>query len=138
MCIRDRHSLDRLSLAQEIERQCEKRGCTLDALIEVNIAGEASKTGVAPEALEPFADELMRFSRLRIKGLMTVAPNTQDKTALRRHFSSMRALFARLAARGGNIEMRWLSMGMSGDFEEAIAEGSNMVRIGSALFGQGH
>jgi pyridoxal phosphate enzyme (YggS family) len=129
-------SLDRLSLAQEIQRQCEKKSVSQDVLVEVNIAGEETKAGIAMAEIDAFLEQLKNFPRIKVKGLMTVAPFTQDKAFLRDCFSRLYRAYDRLKGlREDGIEMQYLSMGMSGDFEEAILEGSNMIRIGSAIFG---
>lgn len=126
------HSVDRMSLANEIERCAEKRGIVQDILLEVNIGGEESKSGVCPDALPQLLAQAAALPHVHICGLMTIPPPTQSS----RHLEAMQKLFADCKASPvPNTEMRILSMGMSGDYEAAIACGSSLVRIGSALFG---
>lgn len=129
------HSLDRLSLAEELERRASQKGRVLDVLLQVNIANEKQKHGMKKEEVFSFIEEMKRFSHLKVKGLMLIAPNYEDKEALRPIFKEMYQLFNDLKEiDSAHIEMTYLSMGMSGDYEIAIEEGSNMVRIGSAVF----
>jgi hypothetical protein len=127
------HSLDRLSLAQEIERQCEKKGTSLPALVQVNIAKEPTKSGVFEEDLGTLLEELSVLRRVRVKGLMAIPPPAHNADDNRQYFVRMYKLFRRF--KGSFPAFEYLSMGMSGDFEAAIEEGSNMVRIGTAVFG---
>ncbi len=125
-------SVDRLSLANEINRCAEKHGICQDILLEVNIGGEASKSGVAPEALPELLEQTAALGHVHVCGLMTIPPPSTDSRCL----EAMQRLFEDMRSRSvPGTEMRILSMGMSGDFEAAIACGSNLVRIGSALFG---
>jgi hypothetical protein len=127
------HSLDRLSLAREIEIQCDKKGTNLSALVQVNIAKEPTKSGVFEEDLEKLLEELSVLRRVRVKGLMAIPPLALSVDDNRRYFVRMYELFRRL--KDSYPAFEYLSMGMSGDFEAAIEEGSNMVRIGTAVFG---
>lgn len=127
------HSLDRLSLAQEIEKQCEKKDTALSALVQVNIAKEPTKSGVFEENLEELLEGLSVLRRVRIKGLMAIPPAALKADDNRRYFVRMYDLFRKF--KGSFPAFEYLSMGMSGDFEAAIEEGSNMVRIGTAVFG---
>lgn len=127
------HSLDRLSLAQEIEKQCEKKDTALCALVQVNIAKEPTKSGVFEEDLEALLEGLSVLRRIRIKGLMAIPPIALHADDNRQYFVRMYELFSKLKSSFPAFE--YLSMGMSGDFEAAIQEGSNMVRIGTAVFG---
>ncbi len=125
-------SVDRMSLAAEISRCAGKHGICQDILLEVNIGGEATKSGVTPELLPQLLEEAAVLPNIHICGLMTIPPPTQDT----RYLEEMHKLFEQTAQRSvPNAEMKILSMGMSGDYEDAIACGSNLVRIGSALFG---
>jgi PLP dependent protein len=130
------HSVDRLSLAQEIDRQAQKHGVVMPVLVQVSPCGEEQKGGLPPEELMPFLRTLSGMPGLSVRGLMAVMPNTPDRVLLDRLFAEMRTLFeqARDEAVQG-IRMEELSMGMSGDFELAARHGSTMVRIGSALMG---
>ncbi len=128
-------SVDRPELAAEISRLAVKRGLTQSVLVEVNIGGEAQKGGVPPEGLEEFILTIAAMPGLRVEGLMCVPPAVGEEEA-RAYFARMRRLFEDMAGKGlPNASMNTLSMGMSGDYRAAIAEGSTMVRIGSALFG---
>lgn len=124
-------SLDRISLAEEIEKRASQRNILQDVLVEVNISGEKTKHGISPQSLPQFLDKLEDFSHLRVRGLMTIAPYTEPSET-RPFFRKMRKLFEKERERRENFNI--LSMGMSNDFEVAVEEGSNMVRIGSAIF----
>ena len=133
------HSLDRPSLAKEIQ----KRGCETDhivhCLLEVNIGDEASKGGLAYDQVLPFLESIVDYSHLKVDGLMTVAPNVDDEAYLRQLFRKMVALKEDIAGRHyEGVDMTHLSMGMSQDFHIAIEEGANMVRVGSRIFGARH
>jgi pyridoxal phosphate enzyme (YggS family) len=131
------HSVDRLSLAEEISRQWGKAGKSCDILLEVNIAGEATKGGTAVDALLVLTRDVARLSHLRIRGLMTMPPFFDEPEAARPYFCELRRLAAVITAAGiPGVEMKELSMGMSGDFEAAIEEGATLVRVGTALFGE--
>ncbi|NBV24145.1 MAG: YggS family pyridoxal phosphate-dependent enzyme [Proteobacteria bacterium] len=128
-------SVDSLALAQELNKQCEKAAKTLPILLEVNVAGEASKFGYAPaRVLAEFA-ELSRLPRLEVHGLMTIAPYSPVPERVRPVFRRLRDLRAECEQILG-APLPQLSMGMSGDYEIAIEEGSTLVRIGTALFGE--
>lgn len=129
-------SLDRESLAQEIDRRAQQHGLKMPVLIQVNIGSEPQKGGIAVEDLFSFARKAAQLPGLEIRGLMAVMPFLQDDDALRPYFIQMRKLFEELrneAIDGTHIEE--LSMGMSGDYELAAQEGATHVRIGSAIFG---
>lgn len=131
------HSVDRLSLAEEISRQWGKTGNTCDILLEVNIAGETTKGGATADNLLALTRDVARLPCLRIRGLMTMPPFFDDQEAARPYFQELRRLARVIAAAGvPGVEMRELSMGMSGDFEVAIEEGATLVRVGTALFGE--
>lgn len=127
------HSLDRLTLAQEIERQCEKKGTQLSALVQLNIGREPTKSGIFEEDLERFLQDVSVMRNIRLKGLMAIPPAAGNADDNRPYFEKMRKLFERCQSAYPGFE--YLSMGMSDDFEAAIQEGSNMVRIGTAVFG---
>lgn len=129
-------SVDSLRLAQEISRQSVKRELTTQVLLELNIGGEGSKTGMDPAVLEETACAIARMPGIQIRGLMAIPPICADEAVLRGFFSNMHRLFVDIRAKKiDNINMDILSMGMSGDYIQAIEEGANLVRIGSALFG---
>lgn len=129
-------SLDRESLAQEIDRRAQQHGIVMPVLIQVNIGDEPQKGGVAVDELFAFARYAARLPGLRVKGLMAVMPDLRDEQALRPYFVRMRRLFETLGQEAiDGVLMEELSMGMSGDYELAAQEGATVVRIGSAIFG---
>lgn len=128
-------SVDSLALAQELQRHAEKQSRRVGILLEVNVAGEASKFGWRPEAVLADLEATNALSRLEIHGLMTIAPYATDPERVRPCFRRLRELRDRCAERLG-APLPVLSMGMSGDLEVAIEEGSTMVRVGTALFGE--
>jgi pyridoxal phosphate enzyme (YggS family) len=131
------HSLDRISLAKELDKQAAKLELTVNCFLQVNVSGEESKHGLDPEQLIPFAEQLAQFPRLKIVGLMTMAPFESEAEATRPVFRGLRELRDKLNASGVlPYSVDHLSMGMSNDFEVAIEEGSTWVRIGSALVGK--
>ena len=126
------HSVDSAALADEIERQCAKRGLTLEVLIEVNIGREASKTGAAPEEVPGLAEHIAALPHVKLAGLMAMPPAGEGP----RYFEEARKLFVDMQNKTlDNTTIRFLSMGMSGDYLEAIACGANIVRVGSSIFG---
>lgn len=127
--------VDSLALAQEINKRAEQAAKTMPVLLEVNVAGEASKFGYRPEALLADWEALNALPRLEIQGLMTVPPYVTDAEKARPHFARLRELKTLCEQRLG-APLPHLSMGMSGDYEVAIEEGATMVRIGTALFGK--
>lgn len=126
-------SLDRLELAQALDRRLQHEGRSLDVLVQVKTSTEESKYGLPPAELPAFLDRLAAFETLRVRGLMTLAIHTHDPAQVRACFRRLREL--RDDARVRGHELPRLSMGMSGDFDLAIAEGSTEVRIGTAIFG---
>ncbi|MCI8589984.1 MAG: YggS family pyridoxal phosphate-dependent enzyme [Clostridiales bacterium] len=131
------HSLDSVKLAGSIDAVCQKLGRTMDVLIEINIAGEAAKGGVSAEELYAFYDALQPFSALRVRGLMTMGPAGASAAEYERYFTKTRDLFDRFAKDKIAYDAEpILSMGMSDSYEIALACGSNLVRVGSALFGK--
>ena len=133
---REIQSLDRLKLAQILERRLQELGRPLDVLVQVNTSGEPSKYGLAPEAVAAFLQELKPFETLRVRGLMTLALFSSDPVRVRACFRRLRLLRDELRDRSGvGLELPELSMGMSGDYALAIEEGSTEVRIGQAIFG---
>ena len=127
-------SVDSLPLAQEINRRCEQAARRMPVLLEVNVAGEASKFGYRPEKLLAELKEIHAQPRLEIRGLMTVPPWSPEPEKARLFFQQLRELKTRCEQIVG-VPLPHLSMGMSGDFEVAIEEGATIVRIGTALFG---
>jgi pyridoxal phosphate enzyme (YggS family) len=130
------HSVDRLSLASEIDRQWKKSDGPVDILIQVNLGEEDSKSGTEEAALEDLVRQVAALPHLRIRGLMALPPYLDDPEEVRPFFRRLRRLAERLTALDlPGVEMRELSMGMSHDFEVAIEEGATLVRVGSAIFG---
>lgn len=131
------HSLDRHSLAKEIQKRAAKRAMTVNCLLQVNVSGEKSKFGLAPSELVEFAKEVAEMSNIRIVGLMTMAPFVDNPEEVRPVFRELRSLRDQLyrieLPRVGKLE---LSMGMSNDYTVAIEEGATMVRLGSVLVGR--
>ncbi|MDO3676783.1 YggS family pyridoxal phosphate-dependent enzyme [Paenibacillus ehimensis] len=130
------HSLDRLSLAEEIEKKAAALQTAVNCFIQVNVSGEQTKQGVSPEGLFTFAEQIAGMEHLRIAGLMTMAPHEADPEATRPVFKRLRELRGELNARSVlKYEVTGLSMGMSNDFEVAVEEGATWLRLGSVLFG---
>jgi PLP dependent protein len=131
------HSVDRFSLAEEIDRQWGKIGIACDILIEVNIAGEKTKSGTTATEVLDLVRRASLLPHVRIRGLMTMPPFFDDPEGARPYFRELRRLAEVIAAaKIPGVEMAELSMGMSGDFETAIAEGATLVRVGTAIFGE--
>lgn len=128
-------SLDRQSLAKEIDRQCSAIGKVMDCLVEVNISGIEGRGGVEPQQVLAFIDEMAQYKNLKIKGLMTVLPIC-DSDEVVQYCKQMQSLFDKAKAECKNADMQYLSMGMSDDFEVAIEHGANMIRLGRILFGE--
>ncbi len=129
-------SVDSLELMADINAQAEKRGVRQDILLQVNIALEKSKSGFFSEELQEVLSQAGNFSCIFIRGLMAIPPISTVYGQNRPYFAAMKQLFVDIQSKKyDNVSMDFLSMGMSGDFEDAIAEGSNMVRVGSAIFG---
>ena len=131
------HSLDRWRLAEYIDDKARSLGISvIDVLVEVNVSGEASKYGMLPQDVPSFLDAVDGLERIRVRGLMTVAPQVDDPELVRPVFKELRDIFDNIKKKGyRNTQMLYLSMGMTQDFEVAIEEGSNMVRVGTAIFG---
>lgn len=126
------HSVDSVKLAAEIDKQAARVGKVQDILVEVNIGGEASKSGVEPDALEELLLQIAPMEHIHVQGLMTIPPVTGDEEFL----AKMEQIFLDIQGKNmDNISMQTLSMGMSGDYVAAIRHGATLVRIGTALFG---
>lgn len=131
--VREFHALDSLRLAEELNRRLEAAARDLDVFVQVNTSGEVSKFGLHPDELMPFVERLSDYPRLRPRGLMTLAVFSAEEERVRTCFRLLRTLRDRAAEINPNLAH--LSMGMSGDFEIAIEEGANVVRVGQAIFG---
>lgn len=129
------HSVDSLRLAEEIDKQCKKINKVMDILIEVNVSGEETKHGIAPCEVENFVKDLSHLKNISISGFMTMAPFDAPEDEIRSVFANLYKMYVDISQKKyDNINMRYLSMGMSNDFEIAIEEGANIVRIGTSLF----
>lgn len=130
------HSVDSIELAKEIQLRASKINRVIEILVQVNVSGEESKFGIQPQEVRDFIKTISSFPNVKIKGLMTIAPNTDEKDCIRVVFRNLNKIFIDIKQENiDNIDMEILSMGMSNDFEIAIEEGANIVRIGSAIFG---
>jgi PLP dependent protein len=130
-------SVDSLKLAETIEEHAAKINKTVDILIQVNTAGEMQKFGIAPEKTFPLIENIISLKHLRLCGLMTIAPLTTDKAIVHKCFRDLRILrdeVSRRFSQDNRVVMTYLSMGMTDDYEIALEEGSNMIRIGRAIF----
>lgn len=131
------HSVDSVSLAAAIEKEAAKKELVMDILLEVNVAEEASKHGFSISEVLPAVQNISKMSHLQIRGLMTVAPYTENAEENRIYFRKMKELLVDINAKNiDNVYMDSLSMGMSSDYEVAIEEGATMVRIGTGIFGE--
>jgi pyridoxal phosphate enzyme (YggS family) len=130
------HSLDSLRLARAIDREAEKLGVKAAVLVQVNASGEGSKQGFPVEEGSSAIGEICQLPHLRVQGLMTMAPFTGDEETLRSTFRRTVELYEKCSEEVERFEARHLSMGMTNDFEIAIEEGANMVRLGTVLFGE--
>ncbi|MBT0959750.1 YggS family pyridoxal phosphate-dependent enzyme [Denitromonas iodatirespirans] len=127
------HSIDRLKIAERLAAQRDPARPPLNVCLQVNVSGEASKSGVAPEAVAALAHAVAALSALRLRGLMSIPEPTDDMALLRQRFAKLRML--REALERDGLALDTLSMGMSHDLEPAIAEGATLVRVGTAIFG---
>lgn len=132
------HSLDRISLAKEIQKRAEKEDLYINCLVQVNVSKEESKHGIYKEDVENFIRECSsNYDRIKIKGLMTMAPFDASREEIRSVFKDLKDLSVKISDMNiDNVEMKELSMGMSGDYEIAIEEGATIVRIGTSIFGK--
>ncbi len=128
------HSLDSMRLADALQQAAAQAGTVLNVLVQVNVAGESQKSGVAPMEVEPLASHVAGLSALRVAGVMCLAPFTDDEATQRHAFGGARDALSVVRA-AGHGEARELSMGMSNDYEVAVEEGATLVRLGTVLFG---
>ena len=131
-------SVGSLELLDEIEKVAANRGLVQDILLEVNVGGEEAKSGFAPADTEAAAEAALSRSHVRVLGLMTIPPADADRDTNMRYFEEVRALYVDIDRKLFHNELKYLSMGMSGDFADAIRCGANMVRVGTAIFGARH
>lgn len=133
------HSLDRLSLAKEIQKRLCQQDQTLRCFVQVNVSGEESKSGLAPTEVEPFIEKLKAYDRITVVGLMTMAPFVDDAEETRPYFKTLKQLQQSIANKNyEHAPCTEVSMGMSNDFEVAIEEGATYIRIGTILVGNEH
>lgn len=131
------HSLDRDDLAKEIEKQATKINKVQSCLVEINMGAEITKGGVAPEETIDFIKSLAKYPHIKIEGIMSVLPNLEDKKELCSLYKQLYSIFeATKQIKQDNVEIKYLSAGMSGDYEMALENGSNMIRLGRVLFGE--
>lgn len=131
------HSVDRIALVDEIQKRAEKIEKIVKILVQVNIAKEESKFGIGADKVIDFIKTLSIYPNIKVKGLMTMAPNSEEPENIRWVFRDLRKLYIDIAKENiHNIDMELLSMGMSNDFQVAIEEGSNIIRVGTAIFGE--
>ena len=130
------HGIDRVKIAERLSAQRDVHLPALNVCIQVNVSGEDSKSGVAPDEVAALAQAVAALPRLRLRGLMCIPEPTEDMALLRARFALLRLLRDELA--GAGLELDTLSMGMSHDIEPAIAEGATIVRVGTAIFGERH
>ena len=131
------HSVDSIRLMEEIDRQAKKHNIVMKILIQVNISGEESKFGISSDEIDEMISHAGTLNNVKVCGLMTILPKLDNDISLRLHFVNIKRIYIDISSKKyNNIDMKYLSMGMSGDFELAIEEGSNMVRIGRAIFGE--
>jgi pyridoxal phosphate enzyme (YggS family) len=129
------HSVDSFKLASEIDRKFKELNKTAEILMQVNVSGEESKFGISPDESYALLEQISGLDNVKVKGLMTMAPLVATPDECRKYFSELKKLSQNIADRKyKNTDMRHLSMGMSGDYREAIMEGATIVRVGSALF----
>jgi len=130
-------TVDSAEIAGEINKRCAQIGKVMPVLIEVNSGREPQKSGVFPEDVEPLVKEISTFKNIQVKGLMTMGPRFGDPEDSRPYFVVTRKIFERIRGLGlPNVEMKYLSMGMTNSYEVAVEEGANMVRIGTKIFGE--
>ena len=130
------HSIDKFSTAEKLNEYLIKRNLTQNILIQVNTSGESTKSGITPNNAITFLKELTHLSNIKIKGLMTIGTLTENEMEIRRCFKKLKNIFDEIITlKIPNVEMKYLSMGMSGDFKIAIEEGANIIRLGTAIFG---
>lgn len=130
------HSLDSMGLVAEIQRHADKADRDIEVLVQVNVSGEETKAGISPAEVPGFLDGLSGFGRIKVKGFMTIAPMAAGTDEIREIFRNLYQIFIDSKRKNSNnISIEYLSMGMSNDYEIAVEEGANIVRLGTAIFG---
>lgn len=131
------HSLDRMSLVKELNKRAKRENIVAQALIQVNVAEEETKHGLKKEEVLPFIENIEKYSNIHIKGLMTIAPYSEDPEEVRWVFRDLKNLSDTIKAKDyKDVDMEILSMGMTNDYIVAIEEGANMIRVGTGIFGE--
>lgn len=131
------HSLDSYRLAREINKRAKNINRIIKCLLQVNVSGEKTKYGINPKDVEHILREIASLDNVRVVGLMMIAPHVEDVEQVRKYFKALKDIFEKIAKMNlQNVEMKYLSMGMSNDFEIAVQEGANIIRIGNSIFGE--
>lgn len=131
------HSVDSIELAKEINTRAAKIGKKMNILVQVNVSGEESKFGISPQEVDEFIENVSKYGNISVKGMMTIAPYAENPENVRDVFRKLYSIYIDIKKKKlDNISMEYLSMGMSNDFEVAIEEGANIVRVGTGIFGK--
>lgn len=131
------HSLDSYRLAKEIDKRAKNIDRIVECLLQVNVSGEKTKYGVSPDEVDHILREISPLNNVQVVGLMTMAPHVEDKEKTRQYFRALKNIFDQVAEKDlPNVKMKYLSMGMSNDFEIAVEEGANFIRVGTSIFGE--
>jgi len=131
------HSLDSYRLAKEINKRAKNINRMIECLLQVNVSGEETKYGISPNDIKHVLKEIAPLNNIKIVGLMTIAPHVGDKEQVRQCFRTLKNIFNQVVKMElSNVRMKYLSMGMSNDFEIAIQEGANIIRVGTSIFGE--
>jgi len=131
------HSLDSYKLAEEIDKRAKEIDRVIECLLQVNVSGEETKYGVSTNSVKKLLKEVATLSNVKIVGLMTMAPHVEDREETRQYFKVLKTLSKKISELDlVNVDMKYLSMGMSNDFEVAVEEGANLIRVGSSIFGE--
>lgn len=131
------HSLDRKSLAKEIQKRAKQKDIIAEVLVQVNVSEEETKFGLKVEETIPFIEFLEKYDNILVKGLMTMAPHEKDVEKTRPVFKELKELFDEIKEKNlKNTDMKYLSMGMTNDYQIALEEGANLIRVGTGIFGK--
>ena len=131
------HSVDSLKILKKINNRAKSLSIVQDCLIQVNVSKEETKSGFFVDEIDKVVEEASKLDNINIKGLMTMAPNTEDENLIRNCFRELKKIFEKLSNLSyNNIEMKYLSMGMTHDYKIALEEGANIIRVGSKIFGK--
>ncbi|TCO78960.1 YggS family pyridoxal phosphate-dependent enzyme [Marinisporobacter balticus] len=131
------HSVDRISLVQEINKRAKQNNRIMDILVQVNVAKEDTKFGLACEDVYDFLKQIQPLEHIKVKGLMTIAPYEENPEDIRKYFKILKEMFEEIKLKKFlGVEMQYLSMGMTNDFQVAIEEGANIIRVGMGIFGR--